>query len=317
MAKRKRLEIPLGAFSPKLETKSPSPAPRARMPIADVAGDTAGRAALEEVAREMTVAQSEGRIVQKLPLDKIVTHHLARDRMVLDVEEMDALAASLAERGQQTPVEVVTLSGGRFGLISGLRRVEALRALGADHALALIKTPEDSQGAYRAMVEENEIRAGLSFYERANIAVVAVGQGVYPDPAAAVRSLFAHAPKAKRSKILNFVTVREALGRTLHFPAAIPEHLGLALAKALQADKLLAGRISRALAANPPADAAAERRILEAALKGPGAARPEREELAPGLRLEHKAGRAVLSGKAVDQAFLDALRAFAISHAKR
>lgn len=317
MAKRKRLEMPAGAISPELETKLLSPAPRARMPIADVAGDTAGRAALEEVAREMTAAQSEGRIVQRLPLDKIATHHLARDRMVMDVEEMTALAASLAERGQQTPVEVVTLSGGRFGLISGLRRVEALRTIGATHVLALIKTPEDSQDAYRAMVEENEIRAGLSFFERANIAVAAVGQGVYPDPRAAVLGLFAHAPKAKRSKILNFVTVHRALGRSLAFPAAIPEHLGLALAKALGADKALAGRITRALAENPPADAAAERRLLEGALKGPGTAKPRREDLAPGLRLEQKAGRAVLSGKAVDQAFLDALRAFAISHAKR
>ena len=36
------------------------------MPIADVAGDTAGRAALEEVAREMTEAEEEGRVVKKL-----------------------------------------------------------------------------------------------------------------------------------------------------------------------------------------------------------------------------------------------------------
>ena len=316
MAKRKRLEIPSGAFSPELETKSLSPAPRARMPIADVAGDTAGRAALEEVAREMPAAQSEGRIVQKLPLEAISTHHLARDRMVLDPDEMDALAASIAERGQQTPVEVVTLSGDRFGLISGLRRVEALRALGHPHVLALIKQPEDSREAYRAMVEENEIRAGLSFYERANIAVAAVGQGVYGDVRDAVKGLFAHSPKAKRSKILNFVTLREALGGTLTFPAAIPEHLGLALAKAIEADKGCARRIAAALKASPPADAAAERRVLEGALKGPGAAKPVREDLAPGLRFEQKAGRAVLSGKAVDQTFLDALKAWAISHAK-
>ena len=49
MARRKRLELPTDTFSPDLETQSAFP-PRTRMPIADVAGDTAGRAALEEVA---------------------------------------------------------------------------------------------------------------------------------------------------------------------------------------------------------------------------------------------------------------------------
>ncbi|MBT8417780.1 MAG: chromosome partitioning protein, partial [Silicimonas sp.] len=64
MAKRKRLEMPvIEPDSPGTETKSHL-TPRARMPIADVAGDTAGRAALEEVAREMTAAETEGRVVK-------------------------------------------------------------------------------------------------------------------------------------------------------------------------------------------------------------------------------------------------------------
>ena len=67
MAKRKRLEMPAETVLPDLETKSAFPAPRARMPIADVAGETAGRAALEEVAREMTAAEDEGRVVVRPP----------------------------------------------------------------------------------------------------------------------------------------------------------------------------------------------------------------------------------------------------------
>ena len=129
MAKRKRLEMPSETVSSDLETKSAFPAPRARMPIADVAGEVAGRAALEEVAREMTLAEGEGRVVKKLPLERISVHHLARDRMVLDEDEMAALAASIEARGQQTPIEVTDL-GDSYGLISGLRRVEALRRLG-------------------------------------------------------------------------------------------------------------------------------------------------------------------------------------------
>ena len=313
MAKRKRLEV---SISPDLETKSTSPLPRVRMPIADVAGDTAGRAALEEVAREMTQAEQEGRVVKKIPLAQIAVHHLSRDRMVFDAAEMEALTASIGERGQQTPIEVLRLLGGEFGLISGLRRYEALRALGADTVLALVKAPGSAQSEYQAMVEENEIRAGLSFYERANIAVATVGQGVYPDVHAAVKGLFANAPKAKRSKIIKFVTLRKALNTSLSFPAAIPEHLGFALAKAIEADRTLSGQISAQLKAAAPKDAVAERQVLEQALKGPKGPLPAREEIAPDLKLETKAGRAVLSGKSVDAAFVKALKAWAAEQTK-
>ena len=317
MAKRKRLEAPKDTIPAGLETKSAF-SERTRMPIADVAGDTAGRAALEEVAREMTAAEEEGRVVKRLALSDIERHHLSRDRLVLDDEELEALKASIAERGQQTAIEVVRLPGGKYGLISGLRRLEALRQLGASDALALVKAPDSSQAAYRAMIEENEIRANLSFYERANIAVAAVGQGVYPDVRKAIAGLFAHAAPAKRSKIANFVTVHAALDTALTFPTAIPEKLGLALAKALETDRKLAARISDALRKTPPQDAAAERRTLERALKrAPQKPAAAAKELVPGLTFEERAGRVILSGAQLDASFRDALRDFAISHAKK
>ena len=135
-----------------------------------------------------------------------------------------------------------------------------------------------------------------------------MGQGVYPDARKAVKDLFAHAPRAKRSKILKFVTLRETLGGTLRFPTAIPEHLGLALEKAITGDPKAAQRISSALKDAAPEDAAAERKVLEAALKQPATAKPTPEEIAPGLTLEVKAGRAVLAGKALDSDFIQALR---------
>ena len=315
MAKRKRLEVPTETISPDLETKSAFSVPRARMPIADVAGDTAGRAALEEVAREMTAAEEEGRVVKRLPLDKIGMHHLCRDRMALDEGEMEVLKASLKARGQQTPIEVVNLGTG-YGLISGLRRVAALKDLGETHVLALVKRPDDSAEAYQAMIEENEIRADLSFYERANIAAMCVGQKVYPNARAAVAGLFAHAPAPKRSKILKFLVIREALGNALRFPAAIPEKLGLKLAMAIEADGGVARRLSDTLRKNPPADAAAERRSIERALKMPVAAKDAAEEIAPGLCLQVKKGRAVVTGPGVDDAFHDALRAWVVSRTK-
>lgn len=312
MAKRKRLDVTQEPISVDLETKSAFNTPRARMPIADVAGDAAGRGALEEIAREMTQAEAEGRVVKKLPLDKIQMHHLSRDRIALDEAEMEVLKASLKARGQQTPVEVMALSDETFGLISGLRRVEALRSLGQDSVLALVRRPEGSQAAYQAMVEENEIRAGLSFYERANVAVVAVEQGVYGDVRAAVAGLFAHAAPAKRSKIIKFVTLREELGPVLKFPAAIPEKLGLALAQALEADRKLAGRISGALQKALIEDAAKERSVLERALQKQKPKSPsvdtQREALAPGLECQAKPGRVVLTGSSLDADFVIALQ---------
>lgn len=316
MAKRKRLDLSDTAIPADLETKSAPPLPRARMPIAEVAGDTAGRAALEEVAREMTVAETEGRVIKKLPLAAIELHHLSRDRIVIDEEEMSLLLASISERGQQTPIEVVRLAAGRFGLIAGLRRVEALRRLGQDSVLALVRRPESSRDAYQAMVEENEIRSDLSFYERANIAVASVGQGVYPNPRAAVAGLFAHAAPAKRSKILRFVVLRDTLGKSLRFPTAIPEKLGLALSQAIEADRALATRLSEALRRTPPADAAAERKTLERALRKQAAPRAKPETLARGLKWQAGSGRVVLSGPALTEEFLAALRDFAVSHAK-
>lgn len=312
MAKRRRLELPDSHDSPVLETKS---AVRARMPIAEVAGEVAGRAALEEVAEAMTAAEREGRLVRRIPIASIDRQRIVRDRIRFDEEEMAALVASIAERGQQMPVEVMRVGTGH-ALISGARRLMALERLGETEVLAFVRTPASAADAHVAMVEENEVRAPLSFYERANLAHVSVVSGVFPDIATAIATLFARAPAAKRSKIARFVTIRKKLGRSLGFPEAIPEKLGLRLAAAIDADPKVATRLSDALRKTPPADAAAERRAIERALAAPAAA-PAKRRIAPGLTLETREGRAVLSGKAVDAGFLEALAGWAVSHAKR
>lgn len=315
MAKRKRLEVSVDTVSSNLETKTTLLAPRVRMPIAEVAGDTAGRAALEEVAQKMTEAEQEGRVVKKLPLAAISVHHLSRDRLVLDEDEMEALVTSIATRGQQAPVEVVEVAPEKFGLISGLRRVEALSRLGETHVLAFVKRPETSHDAYQAMIEENEIRSNLSFFERAQVALAATEQGVYPDARVAIRKLYANAPKAKRSKIAKFVTICETIGPALKFPTAIPEHLGFKLAKAIESDPLLVDRIRGALFETAAEDAITERQVLEGLLKGPVLA-PKKEKVAAGVSMESRKGRVVLSGKGVDHAFLESLRSWVVSHAK-
>lgn len=314
MAKRKRLTPAFVADIPKLETKSDQGGMQS-MPIADVVGDTAVRAALEEVAGAMALAEDEGRVIKKLPLDQVEAQHLNRDRLVMDAEDFDVLKSSIAARGQQTPVEVLQLPDGRFGLISGLRRIEALKALGQDTCLALVRWPDNMEAAYVAMIEENEIRSDLSFYERANVAVQAVNAGIYPTPARAVKSLFAASASAKRSKILKFVVLHSALAASLKYPAAIPEKLGLALATTIETDQRAAGRISAALRSADVVDAAAERQVLERALKTPQKQTTGtlRKKIGPGIALEAKKSRVVLSGPGVDAELTEALVAWLTS----
>lgn len=328
---RKRLTPPQETFlAPAAGAPLPVTGPfsRAPAPIAQVAGDTAVVAALREVSDELQAARTEGRLVQRLPLAAVEVDHLVRDRIAHDADEMESLIASLRARGQQMPIEVVDLGGGRYGLISGWRRLMALSALHAETGdprfatvQALLRRPDDAAQAYLAMVEENEIRVGLGHYERARIAARAAEEGVYPDLKKALQHLYQSASRAKRSKIGSFVTIYQHLDGTLRFPAALPERLGLALAQALEADDTLAPRMKQALAAARPKTAAEEQALLARMLnpQAPAAkqdqARPaDAEELAAGIWLQAANGprgpRYTLSGPKVDAGFRDRLAAW-------
>ena len=190
MAKRKRLTVPaFGGFAapPPPEAKPALGPGLAPAPISRVTGEAAATAALREVAEELTSARTEGRLVLRIDLDRIEEGWLVRDRLGIDAEELDSLMTSLAAHGQRSPIEVAEMGEGRFGLISGWRRVTALRRLrdrtGEDRfasVLAILRRPDTAAEAYVAMVEENEIRLGLSYFERARIAAKAVEAGVFP-----------------------------------------------------------------------------------------------------------------------------------------
>ncbi|ODM45556.1 hypothetical protein A9320_27680, partial [Ruegeria sp. PBVC088] len=246
MAKRKRLTPANPMFlDPAPETKSAVSAP-SRAPIADVAREASATAAAEELARQRDRDRAEGRMVIAVSLSEIRRDYLSRDRIpTVDEEEMAALVESIRARGQQSPVDLVDLypnrDGARYGLISGWRRCMALERLQAEtgearfgKVLALLRRPSESAEAYVAMIEENEIRVGLSHYERARIVTRAVEAGAYPDETEALRGLFATASRAKRSKIKSFTTIVRALDGELGFPRALGERQGLALAQALE-----------------------------------------------------------------------------------
>ena len=285
-------------------------------PVAQVASDVAARAALDDLAAEVTAARTGGRMVLDLPLEAVDAGHLLRDRLGHDPDRMAELEASLAARGQQMPVEVVDLGDGRYGLISGARRLAALTALrdrtgDPDYSRikALVRPVETAAEAYVAMVEENEIRADLSFYERGRLVAEAARMGLYDSSAEAAKGLFGHTLPAKRSKILAFVTLHQGLGEVLRFPTAIPEKLGLALVAAFAADRTLRGRLANLLRRTPAEDAASERLMLEQALKKDTDRVPV-PDVVPGVALEARKGRVVLSGTGVDAALAEALAAW-------
>jgi len=258
----------------------PQDTPLSPAPIAQVAGDASARAALADLAEAVETVRAEGRMIELLDLASIEAGYLVRDRLEQDEDEMGALMASLRARGQQTPIEVIRLpeptGGHSYGLISGWRRLTALRRLYEEEkdprfatVRALVIAPETAQDAYVAMVEENEIRVNLSHYERARIALRAVHEGVYPTPRTALQGLYAATTRSKRSKIGTFITVVEALDPVLKYPTAISEKLGLALAGELTRNPGLAAILRARLQTEPQATATEELQLLAAALKAP------------------------------------------------
>ncbi|NIZ13218.1 ParB N-terminal domain-containing protein [Phaeobacter sp. HF9A] len=285
MAKRKRLTPAQPTYLSAAEraAATPSPAPGlskgvsvGAAPIAQVASDTAAAAALEELSGVLENARARGLMITEIPLEAIDETYLVRDRVVQNEEDMLALMASIHSRGQQTPIEVVALEqpqgGHSHGLISGWRRLTALRRLAAETpdpvttVKALIVTPASAADAYLSMVEENEIRVNLSHYERARIAMRALEEGVFPDQRKALLGLFGNVSRAKRSKIASFVTLVSALDEALRFPTAIPEKLGLGLAHLLEKDPSFGPHLLERLRASAPADAVEEMTVLNGAM---------------------------------------------------
>lgn len=327
MAKRKRLSPAILQGSP-TELGAAGSAPERKSflpPIAGIASDAASSAMIEEISHEMQKARTEGRMVLLVKLGDIELNHLVRDRVGGKDKALEELESSIRARGQQTPVDVVALEPGRYGLISGWRRCQAIAKLATDagqraedaEVRVLLRAPKDASDAYLSMVEENELRVGLSYYERARIAAKAVEQGVFDTSKAALLSLFNTASRSKRSKIRSFLGVVQALDEVLKFPQEIGERLGLQLARQLDENAGFAAYLTRQLRQEIPKTAKNEQDILVLAMKEFAKkdglersletkpkvkAHPYSErELRPGLlvRVYRDTGQIVLSGEAL------------------
>lgn len=199
---------------------------------------------LSEKGAAFDAALREGRVVEALNLEEIDPLAISRDRRQLhkDGEDWAALKASLLARGQQVPVEVTRTPGGAgYDLVSGFRRWSALAELYAEtgdqsfsRVLAFVREIPDTVPKIVAMIEENEIRQNISFFERGRVCALAVADGYFGDVDAAVNGLFESSNRNRRYKIRCFVTVYEEIGSLLDYPEEIGERLGIALAKALR-----------------------------------------------------------------------------------
>lgn len=313
MARRRRLDAPSAeelaklaeGFAAKPDEKRSRGLGMNVPPIARVAGEAAALAASDSTEARIRAAKFEGDanryqeatraglLAVMIPLEAVATDHLSRDRMGVDDEEMDELKHSILAHGLRMPIEVLELEEG-FGLISGWRRLAALRALAVEtgkpefsRIAALVRDPKDASDAYISMVEENEIRSDLSQYERGRIAVIATAQGAFADVEAAVDALFAAGSKSKRSKIRSFALIFEELGDLLSYPTLISERAGLRLVTALKAGKV--HHFRNALAAEVPDSFEAEWRLLEDPLK-------DHEAQLRSKKAEHRAAKPVRHG---------------------
>lgn len=299
------------------------------MPIAQVSGQSAEAAAVQELTQGIQSARDSGRMVVDVPLADLAQGYLLRDRIVLDRDEIEALKVSIARHGQRIPAEITPLNASaedgaapyRFGLISGWRRLQALSELYDETneprfstLRALIRPPEDAADSYVAMIEENEIRVGLSYYERARIVSEVVRRGVFTDPSEALRMLFSAASRSKRSKIGSFIEIHDALGDVLSFPADIPERLGLALVVRLRADgpASIRDRLSSARPSSATAELALLADVINPAQTGVSRAKQTGEVLRPDVTLHLKRSgnriTANLSGAGVDDCLLEEMR---------
>ncbi|MEC7257106.1 MAG: ParB N-terminal domain-containing protein [Pseudomonadota bacterium] len=306
MAKRRKLEAPSAEDLNRIEAefRDETSAPRGRgvAPIASVMAETAGDTQVETAAERAARAKAEteaglyrnaqgkGLLIVEIPTDQIDANAMVRDRTVMDEDDQAELRASIGAGGLRLPVEVFELGQEgphRYGLLSGFRRLKAVRELaemtqGAssfDTIKAIIRPRTEADQAFVQMVEENEVRADLSNYERGRIAVISAKQGAFADTQDAVNRLFASGSKAKRSKIRSYALIFEELGDMLTFPEALTETRGLQLSTALRGG--LEPDLRQALSARVPQDAEEEWEMLAAVL---AASKPAPKDRARGGR---------------------------------
>lgn len=183
--------------------------------------------------------------IVEIPLDQIDDKALERDRTSNDAAQFEELWFSILKFGLRQPIEVylyATPIDAPYALISGARRLMAFRHLHKKMGLpkfaaipAFICEPTSRADAMVAMVQENDIRAELSPWERARIAVVARGEGMFPTIDAAIDGLYPNASRQKRFRLRTAAMVVEELSGSITDPETLSDSRLQRLASALRA----------------------------------------------------------------------------------
>lgn len=232
------------------------------------AGLQVGEIETLELAVQMKQLRRARLDLRLIPLEAIDESHLTRDRMDIDSAALEELKASIRANGLGSPIRVDQLDGARYGLNQGRRRLIAFRELHretGDEAFSRIPALVDAAGerddAYRRMVDENLIRADISYAEMAMLAA-AYSEESGRSIEEAITTLYASASDSKRSHIAAFARLLAVLGDVIRFPTALPRNLGVALAAKIR-DREAAEAARAALLAQAAATAEDERSLLE------------------------------------------------------
>ncbi len=126
-----------------------------------------GRGAIGAVSK--SIHELKSRAIIEVP-PELIDHAGIHDRLDRDEAGIHALAESIRDYGQQVPVLLRHSPNheGRYDIVFGRRRVQALRVLGLP-VKAMVRTLNDHDLVV-AQGQENAARKDLSFIEKANFA---------------------------------------------------------------------------------------------------------------------------------------------------
>lgn len=183
--------------------------------------------------------------IQHIPLAEIDEHALPRDRSVIDSAALDELTASIRAGGLRLPIELFATEAG-YGLLSGYRRLMACRRLEELHGEAyatipaLIRPAGDLLDSFARVVEENDIRQGLTPWERGRTLVAAREMGCETLDAA-IAKLYPAANRRKVSRLRVLGEVADAMDGWIDAPEDWSEARLIRLGGVLRSgwDKLL------------------------------------------------------------------------------
>jgi ParB family chromosome partitioning protein len=226
--------------------------------------------------------------IHLIPLAEIDEHALSRDRASVDETALTELRLSIATHGLRMPIEVFELAepyrSFRYGLISGFRRLAAVRSLSETFhdktrfaaIPAFLRTPKDAAEVYVHMVEENAIRAEVSPWEQAMVAVKSARAEAYAGIDAAIEALYLNLSRQKRNRLRAIAHLADELDGYLTAPETLSERQLLRLAPLIPRGY---GDLIRASLADTRDDPDAEWRALLPILAE--AERPEPEGATP------------------------------------